>query len=67
MDDSRDRAFVRLIAELSRELGIHTVAEFVESEEVLEQVRGLGIDYAQGFLIGRPAPSPTRHLLATVE
>ncbi len=67
LEDSRDRAFVRLIAELSRELKIHTVAEFVESEEVLEQVRALGIDYAQGFLIGRPAPSPTRYLPATVE
>ncbi|MFI9654879.1 bifunctional diguanylate cyclase/phosphodiesterase [Guyparkeria sp. GHLCS8-2] len=67
LEDSRDRAFVRLIAELSRELKIHTVAEFVESEEVLEQVRALGIDYAQGFLIGRPAPSPTRYLPATVD
>ncbi|WP_370271285.1 putative bifunctional diguanylate cyclase/phosphodiesterase [Guyparkeria sp. SCN-R1] len=67
LEDSRDRAFVRLIAELSRELKIHTVAEFVESEEVLEQVRALGIDYAQGFLIGRPAPSPMRYLPATAE
>ena len=67
LEDSRDRAFVRLIAELSRELKIHTVAEFVESEEVLEQVRALGIDYAQGFLIGRPAPSPMRYLPAAAE
>ena len=67
MNDTRDRAFVRLIAELARELSIHTVAEFVESEEVLEQVRELGIDYAQGFLIGRPAPSPTRYLPATAD
>ncbi len=67
LDDPRDRAFVRLIAELSRELNIYTVAEFVESEEVLEQVRLLGIDYAQGFLIGRPAPSPTRYLPASLD
>ncbi|TKA91106.1 bifunctional diguanylate cyclase/phosphodiesterase [Guyparkeria sp. SB14A] len=67
LEDSRDRAFVRLIAELSRELEIHTVAEFVESEEVLEQVRALGIDYAQGFLIGRPAPSPMRYLPAATD
>ena len=58
LDDPRDRAFVRLIAELSRELGIETIAEFVEGEEVLEQVRALGIDHAQGFLIGRPRPHP---------
>ncbi|MFO7582554.1 putative bifunctional diguanylate cyclase/phosphodiesterase, partial [Guyparkeria sp.] len=58
LDDPRDRAFVRLIAELSRELGIETIAEFVEGEEVLEQVRELGIDHAQGFLIGHPRPHP---------
>jgi EAL domain-containing protein (putative c-di-GMP-specific phosphodiesterase class I) len=62
LDDKRDRAFVRLIAQLSRELKIRTVAEFVENPEVLEQVRELGIDYAQGYLIGRPAPSPVQHL-----
>jgi diguanylate cyclase (GGDEF)-like protein len=67
LEDPRDRAFVRLIAELARELSIHTVAEFVETDEVLEQVRALGIDYAQGFLIGRPAPSPTRYLPATAD
>lgn len=65
MEDTRDRAFVRLIAELARELSIRTVAEFVESEEVLEQVRALGIDYAQGFLIGKPNPSPMHYLPAT--
>jgi hypothetical protein len=54
----RDRAFVRLIAELSHELGIQTIAEFVEQEAVLDQVRDLGIDYAQGFLLGRPLPQP---------
>ena len=58
LDDPRDRAFVRLIADLSHELGIQTIAEFVEQEDVLDQVRGLGIDYAQGFLLGRPAPRP---------
>ncbi|MCL7744423.1 bifunctional diguanylate cyclase/phosphodiesterase [Guyparkeria hydrothermalis] len=67
LDDPRDRAFVRLIAELARELSILTVAEFVESDEVLEQVHRLGIDYAQGFLIGRPDPSPMRYLVATVD
>lgn len=67
MSDERDRAFVRLIAELARELSIHTVAEFVESDEVLDQVRELGIDYAQGFLVGRPAPSPTRYLTLSIE
>jgi diguanylate cyclase (GGDEF)-like protein len=53
----RDAAFVRSIATLARELGIRTVAEFVESEEVLEQARAAGIDYMQGWHIGRPGPN----------
>lgn len=36
--------------------GLKTVAEFVESEEVLIELRRIGIDYAQGFLMHRPEP-----------
>ena len=32
------------------------VAEYVESEEIRSAVQALGIDYVQGYLIGRPAP-----------
>ncbi len=53
--DGKDRAFVHSIAKLARELGIKTVAEFVENEEVLMQVEAVGLDYAQGFHIGRPS------------
>ena len=55
--DSVDRAFVNSIITLSRDLGIKTVAEYVEDEEVLSAVREGGIDYAQGYFVGRPAPS----------
>ncbi|MDD3516910.1 MAG: bifunctional diguanylate cyclase/phosphodiesterase [Chromatiales bacterium] len=54
LNESRDRALVKSISTLARELGIKTVAEYVESEEVLECVRDAGIDYAQGYFIGRP-------------
>jgi len=50
----RDRIFVRSITELARALNIQVVAEFVESAEVLEMIRELGIDYAQGYHVGRP-------------
>lgn len=56
----RDRAFVISITTLARELGVRTVAEFVEDAEVLETIRALGIDFAQGFHLGRPAPDPRR-------
>ena len=39
-----------------RRLGKHTIAEFVEDAETLELLAELGVDYAQGHHIGRPAP-----------
>jgi len=54
-DDPRDLAFVVSIAELAKKLGLKTVAEFVETEEVLQKVREVGIDYAQGYHVGRPS------------
>ncbi len=57
LDDARDAAFVRSISGLARDLGIRTVAEYVESAEVLEAIHHAGIDYAQGYYVGRPAPT----------
>ncbi len=45
----------RGIVRFAQELGIHTVAEFVHSPAVLDQVRELGIDFAQGGYVGMPA------------
>jgi c-di-GMP phosphodiesterase len=45
----------RGIVRFAKELGIHTVAEFVHSPEVLDRVRELGIDFAQGGFVGMPA------------
>ncbi|MFC6669910.1 EAL domain-containing protein [Marinobacterium aestuariivivens] len=56
-NDSRDLAFVTSITRLAGELKVRTVAEFVESAEILEQVRAIGIDYAQGYHIGHPTLS----------
>lgn len=62
LNDGKDRAFVHSIAALAQELGIRTVAEFVESAEVLEQVVAAGIDFAQGYYIGRPNQAPVSEL-----
>lgn len=51
-----DQLLVRAISEVARALNKKTVAEFVHSETVLEIVKELGIDYAQGYHIGRPLP-----------
>ncbi len=51
-----DLAMVRAISDVARTLGKKTVAEFVENVAVLELLREIGIDYAQGYHIGRPVP-----------
>ena len=51
---STDTAFVKAIVNVARELGIKTVAEFVEDESILQVIKELGIDYAQGYYIGKP-------------
>ncbi|CAA0087176.1 Cyclic di-GMP phosphodiesterase PdeB [Zhongshania aliphaticivorans] len=47
-------AMVRSINDISHVLGKRTIAEFVERQEVMEQLQSLGVDYAQGYLHGRP-------------
>jgi diguanylate cyclase (GGDEF)-like protein len=49
-----DPLFVRAINEVSQGLHIKTVAECVEDVRTLETLRSLGVDYVQGFLVGRP-------------
>jgi len=51
-----EREIVSSIASLAMRLQIKTVAEFVESETILDQVRSAGIHYAQGYHIQRPSP-----------
>ena len=60
-NDPRDLAFVTSITELAKKLKLKTVAEFVETEEVLDLVRQSGIDYAQGYHSGKPQPHLPRH------
>jgi diguanylate cyclase (GGDEF)-like protein len=50
------RATVRAIVELASGFSIDTVAEYVESEQIAQEVRSLGVDYAQGYAFGKPEP-----------
>jgi len=54
--DPRAAAMVRAIAELSRSMKIITVAEYIETEQISNHVAELGVDYGQGFAIGKPIP-----------
>ncbi len=55
-DDPVDRAMVTAINEMAHALGLLTVAEFVESQQVLDILRKIGVDFAQGYAIGKPTP-----------
>ena len=50
----KGRAFIKATALLCRDLGIHTIAEMIYDQESFELVRDLGIDYGQGYHLGKP-------------
>ena len=52
--DAEDRAIVAAVVSLAHTLGMKAIAEGVETEEQLRELRSLGCDMAQGFLIARP-------------
>jgi len=47
---------IETIVGLAERLGIETVAEFVSTQEVYDRVKELGVDWAQGYFLGRPVP-----------
>ncbi len=53
-DEEYDRAIVTSINEVAHLMGIKTVAEFVETEQILEHIAKISIDYAQGYITGKP-------------
>jgi len=58
--DKKDLALVKTMAILAREFGIQTVAECVEDDTILSTIKQLGINYGQGYHIGRPLPDLMR-------
>ena len=54
--DATDRVIVKSVNDVAHSMGLLTIAEFVEDDATLQIARDLGIDFAQGYAIGRPAP-----------
>ncbi len=52
--DEDSREFLRMLANFTKSLNYTMVAEFVSSQEILNQVKALGVQYAQGYLLGKP-------------
>jgi diguanylate cyclase (GGDEF)-like protein/PAS domain S-box-containing protein len=51
-----DQIVIQALVQLARGLGKETIAEFVESADILTLVRALGVDHAQGYAVARPQP-----------
>jgi len=58
-EDADDQVLVKAMAEIARAFGKKTIAEQVEDERALALLAEYGIDYAQGYYIGRPLPIAT--------
>jgi diguanylate cyclase (GGDEF)-like protein len=56
LTNTRSQALVRAIVQLADAMGITTVAEYVESNGVRDRLATLGIQFGQGFALGRPGP-----------
>ena len=53
--DPKHALVVESIKDFATKMGAKTIAEFVSSEEIFEKIKSIGIDYAQGYHIGKPA------------
>jgi diguanylate cyclase (GGDEF)-like protein len=54
--NDNDYAMVKSINDLAHFLGQETIAEFVENDEIIAKLQEIGVDYLQGWGVGRPAP-----------
>jgi PAS domain S-box-containing protein len=58
LTNDADQHVIHAIVGLARGFGLQTIAEGVEDQATLELLRDFGVDHAQGFHLGRPAPLP---------
>jgi c-di-GMP phosphodiesterase len=58
--DENKQKIISAIVELSKRLDIMTIAEYVESESIFQTIKKLGVNYAQGYLFGKPEALPQK-------
>lgn len=56
VNDPIDSAMVEAISRVSQAMGLQTVAEYVENDAILQRITALGVNFAQGYGIAKPAP-----------
>jgi EAL domain-containing protein (putative c-di-GMP-specific phosphodiesterase class I) len=52
--DNNDYIMVRSINDLAHYMGLQTIAEYVENDQIMELLAGIGVDYAQGYGVEKP-------------
>ena len=52
--DKNAEIVAKTLVDFAQQLGIETIAEYVESQEILDKVNEIGIDYSQGFFLEKP-------------
>ncbi|HEX2605200.1 MAG TPA: EAL domain-containing protein, partial [Oxalicibacterium sp.] len=61
LHDSIDCAMVEAINNIGHVMGIQTIAEFVEDDATLAALEDIGVNFAQGYGVGRPEPLHATH------
>ncbi len=56
VDDPIDYAMVKSINEVGQVMGMQTIAEFVENDQIVEKLKAIGVNFAQGYGVGKPQP-----------
>ncbi len=56
VDEPTDLAMVEAINHIGHVMGLQTIAEFVENQDILEKITAIKVDYAQGYGISKPRP-----------
>jgi PAS domain S-box-containing protein len=57
LKDERARGLLFSVVQFAKTSGMKTIAEYIDSPELLAQVKSVGVDFAQGWLIGKPGKS----------
>lgn len=56
VSDPIDWTMVESITKIGHVMGLKTIAEYVETKDILEELKKIGVDYAQGYGVGKPKP-----------
>ena len=57
-----DGAFVKALSDVAKEMNMKTVAEMVENKEILDKLKEIGVDFAQGYYFAVPGPDAPERL-----